>query len=87
MVEMKIRVNSPEHSEAIQLKLYRMGYNWIDAYNYDVEVKYNYGRFTHMPCLYLHNGFIRMSGYSEKAFAEDSAQEYLFENGEFVEKR
>lgn len=84
MNEMKIRAKSPEHSKAIQEKLFSMGHSWAGLYGE------TYARFTSMPYLYFSDKGIQMSAggdIGDKLFAEDNKPEYVFEDGEFKPKQ
>lgn len=79
---MKFRIKSPEQSEAIQEKLFALGYSWAGVYSE------TYTRFTNMPYLYFsqQKGIQSSGGGSicERLFNEDPAGEYVLEGGKFV---
>lgn len=82
---MKFKVNSPEHSKAIQEKLFEMGYKWGNKIGQTVS-------FVDQGCLYVNSDgqvlysaddagtyswFYRSTGYGE---------EHFLVNDEFVDK-
>jgi hypothetical protein len=68
--EMKIQVSSPEESEAVQKKLFDMGYDWYSGYH---EIKYTEESFLYTEpdgC-----GAILLYGTSLEEFLKDSSEE------------
>jgi hypothetical protein len=81
-VAMKIKVEDPTHSKAIQEKLFEMGHKWACGQTSVLH--------TDAPCLYLDKFGI---GYSYgnygtySFFNSDSAEEHFLVNGQFVTKK
>lgn len=81
METMKIRVKSPEHSAAIQEKLFEMGQFWAGVY------AETYVRFTNATYLFVSGkGIQKASGRidgKDDYFEKYPSPEYLFEDGDF----
>lgn len=73
----KIRIKNPEHSAAVQNKLFEIGARWIGA-----AAKVGC---TNSPYLYLDDGLISYGGTSEEYFLNDDNKEVFLVNGEFSE--
>lgn len=69
MKAMKFRVHSPEHSEAIQERLFKLGYSWFSGKNTQFQDK---------PFLYTKkNGYVLHDGALEVFLKEDAIQTTL----------
>lgn len=76
MQEMKIKINNPEHSEAVQRALFDLGYSWV---------KGKVVQFVDLPFLYTYtDGKVRY-GSNGIFFKERHQDEYILTNqGKFV---
>lgn len=87
---MKFRVNSHEHSEAIQKRLFEMGFKW---YNYEkcecikLDSKYLFADYEDMRITHIQNdeGYYLRHGYTETTL--EDITEWIPKQGEMIEVR
>lgn len=67
MKAMKMKINNPDHSKAVQEWLFEQGYEWDD-------LSLDYPQFVEAPYLYTEDGSI-LYGDTAKGFVEDRSEE------------